>query len=93
MSGAGSTDSAEVLREQSRECKEECSVDECKESLSEDCEDLAAELDLTVSPTLDQETEREEDDVENLLLHGHKSDLKWSMKDYRPPKYTYVRYR
>ena len=32
-------------------------------------------------------------EFEDLLQHGSKSDLKWSMKDYRPPRYRYLRYR
>ena len=93
MSGARCTDSSEVLREESEECSEECSDGGSEAGLLEECEELVDELSLSASPTFDEECEEECDEVENLLLHGHRSDLKWSMKDYRPPKYTYVRYR
>lgn len=35
----------------------------------------------------------EDGEFEDLLCHGSRSDLKWSMKDYRPPRYRYLRYR
>ena len=37
--------------------------------------------------------EEAENEIQDILNHGYRSDLKWSMKDYRPPKYRYVRYR
>ena len=98
MSGASSTAQVEVLKENSKKCsekrKENCSIEQT--ALVEECVDLVEELSLTVGTKLEEDGEIEEDggeELENLLLHGYRSDLKWSMKDYRPPKYTYVRYR
>lgn len=86
MSGASSADLSVVLKQLSEECREECDVDQIAAALPED---LLEESDLTVS----LEDEGEGGEVENLLIHGYKSEIKWSLKDYRPPRYTYVRYR
>ena len=83
---SSSADLSVVLKQLSEECREEC--DQIAAALPDD---LLEELDLSVS--LEDEGEGEGDEVENLLLHGYKSEIKWSLKDYRPPRYTYVRYR
>ena len=83
MSGARCTDSTEALREESEKCSEECSDAGSEGGLVEACEELVDELNLTASTKFGDEGEDECEEVENLLLHGHRSDLKWSMKERR----------